>query len=79
MAQILAQDIDRWFTYHRPTEMQVTVYCEIRAKARELAELMRHLVPDGDDKLFALQKLREAVMIANAAIACEEPETCVIR
>lgn len=65
------QYIANWFTYHAPTKDQTTVYEAIRAHGREFAFVINNLVPDGQDKIEALNKLREAVMWANAAVATD--------
>ena len=67
-------EIDVFFTYHRPFGNQSERYEAIRAKARELGQLIDELCPDSPDKTAAIRKLREAVMTANAAIACYETE-----
>lgn len=64
------EDIDHWFTYHRPTEEQIPKYEELRERARSFAQLINELVPECADKTAAIRKLRECVMTANAAIAC---------
>lgn len=69
---ITEQDIDNWFSYHAPQGTQQQRYEILRAKARELALLILHNVPESADKTAAIRKLRECVMTANAAIACNE-------
>lgn len=69
---IAQSDIDNWFTYHSPKGDQPERYVMIRDKARELADLINRTVPDSADKTAAIRKLRECVMTANAAIACNE-------
>lgn len=64
--------IANWFNYHAPSKDQQVNYETIRAHAREFAHILNNLVPDGADKTTALRKLREVVMTANAAIACQE-------
>ena len=64
-------NIDEWFMYHPPTEEQVGKYTRIRNKAKELAELIVEETPPSADQTAAIRKLRECVMTANAAIACE--------
>ena len=63
-------DLDNWFQYHSPVGDQNTRYEALRAKAKELAALMVELCPDCPDTTTAVRKVREAVMTANAAIAC---------
>lgn len=64
------EDIDRWFTYHAPTPEQVTQYHDIRTAGKILAETINRNVPGGPDKSAAIRQVREAVMTANAGIAC---------
>lgn len=63
------ETIERNFTYHAPREGQAELYQSIRAKARELAELLDGACPDGREKSLAMTKLEESVMWANASIA----------
>ena len=58
------------FTYHDVPDA-VPHYEAIRAKARELAEVIVEHTPVCPDQSVAIRKLREAVMTANAAIALE--------
>lgn len=67
-------DIERWFTYHTPTEGQVVCYQEIRDAAKDFAYLIRRVTPASADQTAAIRKVREAVMTANAAIACADPD-----
>lgn len=60
------------FTYHPPHGTQAQRYQEIRDKAYEFALFLNERVPDCADKSAAIRKLRECVMTANAAIACNE-------
>ena len=64
-----ADQITNWFTYHAPTRDQQVNYETIRNHAREFAHILNNLVPDGADKLEAMDLLRKTVMTANAAIA----------
>jgi len=65
--------IENWFTYHAPTERQQAAYSVIRDTARSLAYVIVENTPPSADQSAALRKLRECVMTAHAAIACEEP------
>jgi hypothetical protein len=67
-------DIDNVFTYHPPVGDQVERYQYIREGGRILARLIDGQAPDGPEKTLALRKLQEAVMWANAAIACAPPD-----
>ena len=62
--------LDSWFTYHAPTSPQITTYRDLREAARAFAMVICKSTPDGADQTAALRKVREAVMTANAAIAC---------
>jgi hypothetical protein len=64
--------IKNWFTYHAPTEADVQNYLKIRTSAMELAMVINDVCPGGPDKTAAIRKIREAVMTADAAIACCE-------
>lgn len=68
-------DVDRWFTHHPPTPEQVADLVAIRAKARELAHLIRTRTPACADQSAAIRLVRESVMTANAAIVCVKPKT----
>jgi hypothetical protein len=69
---ITVQDIDRWFEYHSPKDDQPERYIKIRGAARELATVILENTPAGPDQSTAIRKVREAVMTANASIACDE-------
>lgn len=64
------EDLENWFTYHKPTEDQIPKYLALREKAKEFAYLIRDLCPAGPDATVAIRKVREAVMVANQSIAC---------
>lgn len=63
-------DIDNWFTYHAPNAVSLKHYNDLRAKAKEFAELFDSTIPDCADKTAAMRKLRETLMAMNLAIAC---------
>jgi hypothetical protein len=65
-------DLKNWFSYHAPNESQQTRYVEIRAAALSLAQCILANTPQNADQSAAIRKVREAVMTANAAIACGE-------
>lgn len=60
-----------WFTYHAPTAENQVAYLEIRDAALTFARVLVRRTPACADQTAALRKLRECVMTANAAIACE--------
>jgi len=65
-------DIDRNFTYHPPKEGQPERYAKIRAKAKELAELIDAECPKSRERSIAMTDLENSVFWANAAIARNE-------
>jgi len=65
------EQIENWFTYHSPKHEQLERYQMLRDKAKELAYDIIVCCPEGADRSAAIRKLRECVMTANAAIACE--------
>lgn len=69
---ITTADIENWFTCHASTPHQVERYAVIRDAARTFAKVLLALTPASADQTVAIRKVREAVMTANAAIACEE-------
>ena len=69
---VTRQDIDNWFTYHSPKGDQSIRYSMIREKAKELAILIIENTPSSADQSAAIRLLRECIMTANAAIACNE-------
>lgn len=62
--------VENWFTYHAPVGDQTAAYQELREAGKSLALAICRLTPQGADQSAALRKVREAVMTANAAIAC---------
>jgi uncharacterized protein YeaO (DUF488 family) len=70
LPQVDEATIINWFTYHAPSEDQQKKYMLIRERARDFAMLLNAEVPDSADKTAALRHLRETVLMANQAIAC---------
>lgn len=70
--KITDADIDNWFTHHPPKGDQVDRFQAIRLEAKSLARAILNNTPPGADQSAAIRKVREAVMTANAAIACGE-------
>lgn len=66
------KEIDNWFTYHETKADQLDRYVSLRESAKQFAREIIHYVPPCADRSAAIRKLRECVMTANAAIACEE-------
>lgn len=69
---ITDQDLRNWFTYHPPKdEDQKAAYILIRDSGYAFASCIMNNTPTSADQTAAIRKVREAVMTANAAIACE--------
>lgn len=66
------QEIDNWFTYHETKPDQLDRYVLLRESAKRFAKEILAYVPPCADRSAAIRKLRECIMTANAAIACEE-------
>jgi len=66
---ITPEELDCRFTHHKPAEGQSEKYGAIRAKARELAELIIEATPESREQSTAVTKVEEACMWANAAVA----------
>lgn len=66
-------EVDNIFTYHPPVGTQVQRYQDIRASAKDFAELLLALCPASDLRDRAIVNLStQVVMLANASIACTE-------
>jgi len=63
-------DLDNWFTFHSPTQEQIQKYLSIREAGKAFAAAILENTPPSADQTVAIRKVREAVMIANASIAC---------
>jgi hypothetical protein len=63
--------IDNWFTHHPVSPEQVDHYQIIRAEGARFAKIIAMHTPLSADQTAAIRKVREAVMTANAAIACK--------
>ena len=63
------ETIENRFTYHKPKEGQPEKYVEIRATAKDFANLVLNLCPDSQEAVHAIKKIEEAVFWANASIA----------
>jgi hypothetical protein len=66
--------INHWFRYHAPNAEQLVAYSDIRQAAKIYAETVNKHVPDCADKTAAMRTIRESVMAANQAVACNWPE-----
>lgn len=72
MASVTPRDIENWFSYHSPTQEQVGRFEKLREAAKQFAYVIVECTPECADQAAALRQLRETVMSANAAIACNE-------
>lgn len=68
----VVQDIENCFTYHPPSGTQQERYVQLRDKGKELALLIEKCCPPSADRSLAFVKVQEAIMWANASIACNE-------
>ena len=62
-------NLDNIYKYHSPKEGQNEQYKALRAKAKELAEMIMEFCPASREQSVAFTNLETAVMWANAAIA----------
>lgn len=67
-----ATRIENNFKYHQPKGDQQPRYERIRAKAKELAQVINEDTPASREQSVAFTQLEDAVMWANAAIARNE-------
>lgn len=67
-------DTDKIFMWHPPFGNQLERYLALRAKAKELAEMMQMFAPPSRELSTALSKVQEATMWVSAAIAINEVE-----
>lgn len=56
------------FDYYAPTDDQKATMVRARLAAKDYADALGTLLPEGPDKTYALRKLRELAMWANVAI-----------
>lgn len=68
----MRKEVEKAFTYHPPKGDQVERYNVLREAAKQFAIAIVENTPPGPDQTFAIRKVREAVMTANAAIAIGE-------
>lgn len=66
-----AEKIENWFTYHAPSMDDLVKYQTLRDPAKDFADVINAVCPEGADKTAAIRKVREAVMTANASVACK--------
>ena len=63
-------DLLNWFTYHPPVGDQAERYELLREAGHAFAMAILMYCPSCLDRTTAIRKVREAVMDANASIAC---------
>jgi hypothetical protein len=69
---VTKEHIDVWFKYHPPQNAsQQEKYERLRDGAKAFAQIILETTPVSADQTAAIRKVREAVMTANAAIACD--------
>jgi hypothetical protein len=68
------QQVDHSFAYHAPTGTKGERHAAVRGTMLESARQVLELCPPSRERAIALTKLREAMMWANAAIACGPAE-----
>ena len=64
-------DLNHIFSYHAPKGDQLEKYQKIRDAGKAFAEIILDNTVVGGDQNRALNKIRDAVMIANASVALE--------
>jgi hypothetical protein len=62
--------IDNWFTSHTLTADDAARCAAVREAGKHFAEIIFAACPPSADRTAAVRKVREAVMTANASIAC---------
>lgn len=67
---ITPEELANWFSYHPPTPGLPAIYTALRDFAGAFARAIVAATPAGEDQQAAVRHVREAVMTANAAIAC---------
>ena len=65
------EQIENWFTYHAPSTDDLVAYDKLRNAAKSFALAINEACPESADKTAAIRKVREAVMTANASVACK--------
>jgi len=60
--------IEKNFTYHVPTEDDISVLSMIRQTAKDFVYLLDEFCPDSRERSLAITKIEESVMWANASI-----------
>ena len=71
---LVRTNIDNWFVYHAPVGAQAARYGKMREYCRVLAHFIVDYTPVSREQSTALSRLRDVMMWANAAIACNPAE-----
>jgi hypothetical protein len=66
--EMIESVLNRLFTYHKPNDNQIVYMQTIRSKVRDLAHYLTEVCPDNNELFFAVMRLDECVMLANASI-----------
>lgn len=66
---LTTDELQNRFSHHAPKPGQLEIYEALRAKGKELAELIVLSTPESREQSLALTNLEEAIFWANAAIA----------
>jgi len=56
------------FEYLKPTDEQIEIMAKVRRAAKDYADVLDELLPDGPDKTFIVRAHRSNAMWANVAI-----------
>ena len=72
MRGITQDDLDNRFAYHAPKDDQAERYGAIRSAAKKFAALVISQTPTSREQTRAINKIDEAVFLANASIARNE-------
>lgn len=66
-------EIDNVFAFHPATPTTGPQHDRVREIVRETAHILVDIMPPSPEATLAVRKLQEAMMYANAAIACHSP------
>lgn len=69
---MLVTELKNLFQHHLPTKFQINSYNALRNAAFGFAVAINSLVPEGTEKDASILRLREALMLANAGVACAD-------
>jgi hypothetical protein len=70
-----AEEIDNWFVYHPPKQGDIVKFAQLRIAGKELALTIAQCCPPSADRSAAIRQVRQAIMTANASIACHKETT----